>query len=384
MRISRCLGALAIALISATARADEPARRLQVVLARSDGLIAAGINGKGDTTGFLWVESKEFPGVLDQSPFHCAGGKVTTIPKLQGYTAVFPYALSDDGTVVGRVSKPITPERFTPMSNQAFAWDAAGGIRGLGALAEDTASFATDISRDGRRIAGFSIGNNRVRACYWDRQPGGWKAKRLPGRGMLGSNLVSLSDDGKSVAAVDDGKFCLWTQQSENEWKQELLGSSTLLIPRGVNDSGLIVGVRFTPDGNVHAVCWSRDGGVRLLDGLEGYTRSEANAVNNRGLIVGMLDGPHGSKIDPRACAWEAGKARIIDEAGPDFSNATAINDRDQVTGVLDVEEDEEPKPGAEAKPAPEKSDAPPRPGSQQRPQAPAGGPVNPPTPKGR
>jgi uncharacterized membrane protein len=312
--------------------------------------MAAGINGKGDTVGFLWVKSKEHEGVLDQSPFYCSGKTVTTIPRLQGYTAVFPYAVSDDGTVVGRVSKPSIPGLAIHLRNQAFAWDAASGIRGLGALDGDSASFATDISRDGRRIAGFSVGDNRVRACYWDRRGDDWKVMRLPQHSNLGSNLVVLSDDGKSAAAVDGEKPALWTQRSETEWKEEIIGPSASLIPRGVNNGGMVVGVRFTPDGNTHAVTWTRDDGIKLLQEPEGYTRSEASAVNNRGVVVGMIDGPHGSKVSPRAFAFEAGKIHILEDGGPDFSAATDINDRDQVTGVLDTEEDEE-KPAAGEKP---------------------------------
>ncbi len=52
---------------------------------------------------------------------------------------------------------------------------------------------------------------------------------------------------------------------------------------------------------------------------------------------------------------YEAGQLRLIDEGGPLFSSATAINDRGQVAGVLD-DEDEHQKPGepvkAEAKKA--------------------------------
>ncbi|QEH32830.1 hypothetical protein OJF2_13140 [Aquisphaera giovannonii] len=361
MRSRSCLAAMAVALSCATSLADgpPPARRFQVVLARPDGVMATGINGKGDTVGFLWVESKEHQGVLDQSPFYCTGKTVTAIPPLQGYTAVFPYAVSDGGTVVGRVSKPSLPGQVTPLRNQAFVWDAAGGIRGLGTLEGDSASLATDISRDGRRIAGFSIGDNRVRACYWDRRDDGWKVMRLAQRANLGSNVVVMSDDGKVVAAVDGQTACRWTQRSENEWKEELITPAVSLIPRGVNNEGTVVGVRFTPDGLTHAVVWTRDGGAKVLDLPEGYVRAEANAVNNRGVVVGMIDGPHGSKVAPRAFAYEAGNLRIIEEGGPDFSSATDINDRDQVTGVLDVEEDEE-KPGFEAKPGSAKPARPP------------------------
>ena len=100
------------------------------------------------------------------------------------------------------------------------------GIRGLGALEGDTASFASDITPDGRRISGFSVGNNRVRACIWDRDGTGWKAEVLPSPSSsnLGSTVVAISDNGKLAAAVDGEKPCLWSRQESGRWTQELLG----------------------------------------------------------------------------------------------------------------------------------------------------------------
>ena len=115
----------------------------------------------------------------------------------------------------------------------------------------------------------------------------------------------------------------------------------------------MVVGVRYTADGLVHAVVWSRDQGPKQLEKPKGYVRSEASSVNNEGVVVGMVDGPGGSKTGPNAFVYEAGRLRLIDEGGPFFTSATAINDRGQIAGVLD-NEDEPGKPGeplkAEAK----------------------------------
>src|SRR3954469_3317111 len=88
------------------AGADEPARRYQVVSPKDDGIIATGINGRGEIVGFEWIEDKAHPGVVDQVPFYATGREVTYLPLLKGYTATFPAAVSDDGVVVGRASKP--------------------------------------------------------------------------------------------------------------------------------------------------------------------------------------------------------------------------------------------------------------------------------------
>src|SRR3954447_23355902 len=60
--------------------ADEPVRKFQVVTPKVDGIIATGINGRGDIIGFEWVEEKARPGVLDQVPFFARGKEITYLP----------------------------------------------------------------------------------------------------------------------------------------------------------------------------------------------------------------------------------------------------------------------------------------------------------------
>ena len=80
--------------------------------------------------------------------------------------------------------------------------------------------------------------------------------------------------------------------------------------------------------------------------------KSEANAINNNGVVVGMVDGPSGSPIGPNAFVYENTKVRVIKECGPAFTIATAINDVGQVAGVLD-KEDAEGADGGANKPRP-------------------------------
>lgn len=324
----------------------------RVVSPKDEGVIISGINARGDLVGFAWADDADNPGVMLQVPFFSRGEARTTMPTLEGYTATFPADVSDDGLVVGRVSKPAPLNARVFLRNQAFIWDAQGGIRGLGALADDWASFATGVSADGRRIAGYSIGDNRVRACAWDRNDDGrWEGTPLPHAVRLGSNVVAISDDGRRIAAVDGTIPSLWTRGDDGSWSREAIGEPASLVPRGVNNDGMVVGLRYTDDGLTHAVIWTRDGGCKPLPEPEGFVKSEAAAVNNRGAVVGTIDGPGGSEIGPCAFLYENGRLRIIDEAGPGFTAATVINDRGDVAGILEEEEE-----GAEA-PAPAPAD---------------------------
>ncbi len=244
--------------LSASSRGDEPVKKLQVLTPKADGIIATGINGRGEIVGFEWVEEKDHPGVLAQVPFLARGKEMTYLPLLTGYTATFPAALSDDGLVVGRVSKPAPRGVTVSLRNQGFVWDARTGIRGLGALEDDLASFACGISRDGRRISGFSVGASRVRACTWERDGEGWKGTPLPQAGQLGSHVVPISDNGKFLAGVDGVVPCLWSREPSGQWTRQVIGDAGTLIPRAVNDSGTVVGFRADGDGLTHAVLWTR------------------------------------------------------------------------------------------------------------------------------
>src|SRR3954454_17307151 len=88
-------------VLTASAGADEPVTKYRVVTPKDDGIIATGINGRGEIVGFEWVEPKDQPDVLVQMPFYAKGEEVTYLPLLDGYTATFPAAVSDDGMVVG-------------------------------------------------------------------------------------------------------------------------------------------------------------------------------------------------------------------------------------------------------------------------------------------
>jgi uncharacterized membrane protein len=345
MRHALPLWSLVALILPRLAGADEPIKKYQVISPKDDGIIATGINGRGEIVGFEWIEEKARPGVLDQVPFYAKGKEITYLPLLKGYTATFPAAVSDDGTVVGRSSKPAPQNVRVPLRNQAFVWDARGGMRGLGVLPDDWASLACGITRDGRRISGFSVGDNRVRACVWDRQGDTWMATALPHHDQLGTQQVVISDDGKHIAGVDGTVAVLWSEGPGGKWTREVISPPGKLIPRGVNNAGTVAGLYHTGDGMTHAAIRSREAGYRTLEKPEGYVKSEAGAINNHGVVVGMIDGPSGSKIGPRAFVYESGKLRILEEGGPYFAAATAINDRGQVAGVLEKEEDEAAHP---------------------------------------
>jgi probable HAF family extracellular repeat protein len=348
----RFLFAMSALFLSTVVAADEPIRKYQIVSPKDDGIIATGLNSRGDLIGFEWLEKKELPGVISQEPFYARGTTVIFLPLLAGYTATHPAAISDAGLVVGRASKPAPRGQRVHLRNQAFIWDEAKGIRGLGALKDDSASLACGVTRDGTCISGFSIGDNRIRACVWERDGDAWIGTPLPHVGQLGSQVVLISDDGHRVASIDGATPCLWSRSEKGgAWAREAIGDPGSMAPRAVNNAGTVVGLSYAQDGTTDAVIWMRGKGITRLEKPKGYVKSEANAINNAGVVVGMVDGPGGSAIGPNAFVYENGRLRTINEFGPAFVIATAINDAGQIAGVLDKEDGEKADAGAEKKP---------------------------------
>jgi probable HAF family extracellular repeat protein len=114
-------------------------------------------------------------------------------------------------------------------------------------------------------------------------------------------------------------------------------------VARGLNDHGQVVGEADAPGPGatreMHAFLWSRGEGLRSL-GVVGPVPSGAGArdVNNRGHVVGVriLDPAPGPSPTARGFLWTPrdGFAELH-PPGAVRSLALAINDRDEVVGVL-------------------------------------------------
>jgi uncharacterized membrane protein len=332
-----------LALFVGQQPAGEGQPPLLVIRPKPIGVEAVAINSRGDVIGFEWVEEKEAPGVLSQLPILARGTTIHPMPLMEGYTATFPSDVSDEGLVVGWVSRPPRMRRPGPQS-QGVVWEVGTDLKPLGTLEGDLASMATGVTADGKTITGYSLGRASRRPCSWERTPEGYRISVLPHQEPLGSNVVVISPSGTHAAAVDGSRLCLWTREADGGWAQEVIGEPGALVPRAVNDDGTVVGLRHDRDGHTHATFWTRETGVRTIPKPAPFVRSEAYAINRSGLVVGMIDGPRGSEIGPTGFVYDTKThaLRLITEGGASFTTATAINDAGQVSGVFEEDEDDD------------------------------------------
>jgi probable HAF family extracellular repeat protein len=107
----------------------------------------------------------------------------------------------------------------------------------------------------------------------------------------------------------------------------------------GISENGMIDPLIGFPE--FRAVLW-QDGGIKDLGTLDGGYQSVANAVNNRGQVVGFATNtisdpfsffPFPGATQSRAFLWQEGVMQDLGTLGGPDATAVAINDRGQIAG---------------------------------------------------
>jgi len=120
------------------------------------------------------------------------------------------------------------------------------------------------------------------------------------------------------------------------------IGADLWITPMSINQHGDIVGFGATESDDINgdflrAFIWTRKGGIKRIDPLPlpGQVYSQANAINERGQVVGISCTVDGACL---AFFWENEVIRNLNDLiAPGFNgviiNAQDINDQGQITG---------------------------------------------------
>jgi probable HAF family extracellular repeat protein len=144
-----------------------------------------------------------------------------------------------------------------------------------------------------------------------------------PPQGEPYSGAYGIADDGTVIANDNEGGSFIW---KDGSWTNLTLNS----VMRDINKKGVIVGSFMTQGGGGHAMMYS-DGVVHDLGTLGTGIYSHAQAINDKGIIVGSADpgGPQGF----HAFVYENGAMRDLGTLGGDMSIATDINSAGTIVG---------------------------------------------------
>ena len=289
--------------------------------------------------------------------FFRSGDSEIEIKPPQGFTNLEPQALSDNGQVVGYISRPIGNAEG---SLRAFVWDSKSKeLVQLSPLDGDLAANAQDINADGTRITGYSTGSNppRMRPCLWQIDAGkkSWNAIELSSildqNPYLQASQVVISPNGKLIAAcitekqiaefIYDSSLFIWKIGADGVWKSTKISDEQPKL-KDMNDAGVMVG-SITDEVNTQAIRIDLTGKIDRLGFLPDDVSSVAYSLTNSGIIVGLSDDPPGKDGGPQAFIWKAGNLSALPLPLKTVDSAALSINQDGVIGgfiLRDVTED--------------------------------------------
>lgn len=252
-----------------------------------------------------------------------ADGSYTELPGLAGATWSSASAINNDGDVVGS------------SSGTAVIWRSGGAPTDLGSLPGETSSEAVDISDNG-----WIVGNGVDTSQAWYIDPAvGTVEAIVPVAGTTITQVRAVNDDGVAVGrAMIAGEFkpFTWNVADGMTLLPEPSGEPNF-EPTRINNSGQIVGhvyIYAVPDGVYHSYLLDPVRGYRQLT-VDGYDSAYPRGISDSGWVVGWAAKSDGDRV-PAAWNLTSGDAtafaRFNDAA---FTNEfNAVNDSGVAVGI--------------------------------------------------
>lgn len=275
-----------------------------------------GVNNRGWVTG-----DANLVGDQNEHAFLWRDGVITDLGTLGGHNSSVPLPVKDDrGFVVG-VAQIAVPDPLGEFWGTTFVCTPSMSCQGSQNLVRGF------VWKNGVMTALPTLGGNNSGALG------------VNNRGQIVGGAETANQDPNCVPPqVLDIKAVVW---GPNPGQMEVLPvfpGDSAAVALAINDTGQVVGssgpCQGPPSGLAfrHAVLWQNDT-VTDLGSLGGVMLNAANAINNRGQVVGQSDLP--GETATHAFLWQKG---VMTDLGtlPGDSNGIAfdINDKGQVVGI--------------------------------------------------
>ncbi|MGB3511593.1 MAG: DUF3466 family protein [Microcoleaceae cyanobacterium] len=262
------------------------------------------------------------------------------IPISNTITVASSYHITDLGTLGGplSVAKDINDSAqivgYSITNNdekRAFVWDSNDGIQDIGTLGDDL-SCAYGINDYGQ-VAGYSVCNHgQSRAFVWD-ATNGIQDLNTPDYSL--TEAYSINNVGQIVglSITPNGQRAAFIWDGNNGMKNIGIAGEVESSAFGINNFGQVVGYSVSSDLIVRAFKWDSDQGIQELPGFLG------SDINRYGRVVGFYTLPEDSN---RAFVWDGSDTLDLGTVSGDVdlqffdSEANSINDFGLVVGYSD------------------------------------------------
>lgn len=317
------------------------------------GSAAFGINNAGQVVG--WSATTDDASV---EAFLYSGGVMTRLPGIEGSFESRANGINELGQVVGYAAIEVSfPWGVYPRSH-AMLWNPDGSSLDLNEAMGSDYSEAWGINDHG-----MIVGDRNGTGFVWTPERGGERVQIdiFPnGRNRAANNAGVVVGHSYFLASPDDAHRAVY-DADRGRWMTDGIGPSlySIGIATDINEHGMIVGLANfdgdgppraaiftgrtdaeTPPGGGKADDWFTDLGVPN----RAFQSTEANAVNNRGWIVGLaipedLSEPHAFLWTPRHGMLDLND--LLPEGSEFVLLATAddINDHGQIVGTALLED---------------------------------------------
>jgi probable HAF family extracellular repeat protein len=287
---------------------------------------AYGVNACGRVVGRSSIAASDG----NFHPFVGSGGPLTDIaPDRDNGVA---NSINELGFVAGAIS-----------GAHAFIWSAASGRQDIGVLSGGVASAAFDINEN-NLVVGISEIDvfGRIRGFVWQQSTG---MQAIDTLGGSSSTAYAVNNAGTIVGSAQNasGVSHAYTLSGGVMSDLSTLGGPTS-VAYGINDGGEVVGssdIVAASGQPFHAFIWSSAAGMVDMGALGGSTRSVAFDINNAGQAVGYSELPAGRHafIYTRTNGM-SDLNDLVPGSGWIFQEAQAINNRGQIVGIGIFESD--------------------------------------------
>lgn len=325
-------GVLGVALVTLAGHAAAGSSITQIGTLGGFQSNALGINDARQVVG-----QASLPGDAFAHAYLWQNGAITDLGALDSKVSSTAWRINNLGQVVGWSGQPAG-------GNAAMMWH-NGVATNINDAMGATNSVGWDINDSGVIVGQGNLGPGLPKGFVYTPGEGGQSAGTLPGY-QGGANL-GINGAGQIVGHSyffgDASKAHLATRNPRGGYDSVQIGPDlqAFSMANDINNLGVAVGQANNPSGPWNACIFTLDSKnpIISLGSLPDYATSEANSINDAGMIVGFaFDGPAGA--DPRAFVYFDGAMHDLNDYLPKDSNfawlinATGVNSHGDIVGI--------------------------------------------------